>query len=235
MRFAYDPAIVARYPDVVGGILLARGLRGGPTPPDLLDRYRAEQAAVRARIGDQPLSQIESLAAWRTVFRSFGVDPTQIRSAAEALLRRLTKQGDLPSINLLVDLGNLVAIRRAVPVAVMDMRAAVGGITVRFAAGDEPFINLGADAVEHPDPGEVIFIDDARAVYARRWCWRQSAASAAREDTTDVIITVEAHHSGARADIEAALGDLEALFRHYAGGTYQVGILDRDRIELIEQ
>ncbi|MCS7071457.1 MAG: phenylalanine--tRNA ligase beta subunit-related protein, partial [Anaerolinea sp.] len=165
MRFAYDPAIVERYPDVVGGIMLARGLRGGPTPPALLEQYRAEQAAVRARIGDQPLSQIESLAAWRAVFRSFGVDPTQIRSAAEALLRRLIKQGDIPSINLLVDLGNLVAIRHALPVAVMDMRAAAGGITVRFAAGDEPFVNLGSDAVEHPDPGEVIFTDDARTVY----------------------------------------------------------------------
>ena len=39
------------------------------------------------------------------------------RSAAEALLRRLTKQGSIPSINTLVDIGNLVSIRYALPVA----------------------------------------------------------------------------------------------------------------------
>lgn len=232
MRFAYDRAIVERYPSIVGGVILAQGMRGGPTPPDLLDRCRVEQAAVRARIGATPLSQIESLAAWRSVFRSFGVDPTQIRSAAEALLRRLTKQGDIPSINLLVDLGNLVAIRYALPVAVMDLRAAVGGITVRFADGDEPFINLGSDAVDHPDPGEVVFTDDARSVYARRWCWRQSAASAARDDTTDAIITVEAHHAGARAAVEAAVRDLHRLFAEYADGRYTVAILDKDHLIL---
>ncbi len=79
-----------------------------------------EQQGTLRRIGDTPLSQIPSLVAWRAVFRSFGVDPTQYRSAAEALLRRLTKKGDIPSINLLVDLGNLVSIRYALPVAVFD-------------------------------------------------------------------------------------------------------------------
>jgi DNA/RNA-binding domain of Phe-tRNA-synthetase-like protein len=59
--------------------------------------YRAEQQAVIARIGSRPLSEIESLAAWRSAFRAFGVEPTQYRSAAEALLRRLTKKGDIPA------------------------------------------------------------------------------------------------------------------------------------------
>ena len=35
--------------------------------------------------------------------RGFGVDPTQHRTAAEALLRRLTKKGDIPSINMIKD------------------------------------------------------------------------------------------------------------------------------------
>ena len=88
--FQYHPDILARYPNLIGGVIVARGVRNGATPPGLRALYHAEQQATLARIGSTPLSEIPSLAAWRGVFRSFGVDPTQIRSACEALLRRLT-------------------------------------------------------------------------------------------------------------------------------------------------
>jgi DNA/RNA-binding domain of Phe-tRNA-synthetase-like protein len=187
--------------------------------------YTAEQQATLARIGDTPLSDLPSLAAWRRAFTKFGVKPTQYRSACEALLRRLTKQGDIPSINTLVDIGNLVSIRYALPVAVVDRRAISGGITVHFADGTEQFTELGADEPEHPEPGEVVFTDNTKTVIARRWCWRQSAASAAREDTADAVITFEAQHEGSRADVEQAGQDLLALLQAYAGGEYKLSIL----------
>jgi DNA/RNA-binding domain of Phe-tRNA-synthetase-like protein len=224
--FRYDPAILDRFPGIVGGVILARAMTNGPAPADLRDAYLAEQRATIARIGATPLSELPSLAAWRRAFSGFGVAPTQYRSAAEALLRRLTKQGDVPSINALVDLGNLVSIRYALPVAVFDARAITGAVTVRFADGSERFTNLGQAAPEHPEPGEVIFVDEAGMVIARRWCWRQSEESAARADTTDAIVTVEAHHAGARADVEAAQRDLLALLHRYAGGEHTAGILD---------
>jgi DNA/RNA-binding domain of Phe-tRNA-synthetase-like protein len=227
--FRYDVAIVTRYPDVVGGIILARGVTNGPTPPDLQAAYAAEQAATLARLGATPLSQVASLAAWRGVFRAFGVDPTQYRSAAEALLRRLTKAGSIPNLNALVDLGNMVSIRYALPIAVCDGRGARGTTTVRFAEGSERFTNLGQAGAEHPAPGEVIFCDDDGLVSARRWCWRQSAESAAREDTTEVLITIEAHHANGRADVEAAVRDLLALLPVAAGGEVRSAVLDREQ------
>ena len=224
--FQYHADIVARYPKVVGGVILAYGMTNAPTPEHLLSTYLSEQQTVLQRIGNTPLSQLPSLSAWRSAFRGFGVDPTQYRSAAEALLRRLTKKGDIPSINTLVDLGNLVSIRYALPTAVFDTRAVQGPVTVHFSKGLERYTTLGQDEVEHPEPGEVIFSDATELVIARRWCWRQSEQSAAQMDTTDAIITVEAHHAEGRRDIEAALYDLLELLRKYAGGTYTSGILD---------
>lgn len=224
--FQYQSDVLARYPNLVGGVITAHGVTNGATPSALLDAYHAEQTAALARIGGTPLSQIESLAAWRGVFRSFGVDPTQIRSASEALLRRLTKQGDIPSINALVDLGNLVSIRYALPVAIVDLRAVTGAITVRFADGDEPFTNLGQTEITHPDPGEVIFADAADLVFARRWCWRQSDQCAARDDTTDILVTVEAQHEGGRAAVEAAVRDLTVLLAPLTSSALTSAILD---------
>ena len=135
--FSYEPEITRRFPTIVGGVIHAVGLTNGPSSPDLVAAFQAEQAAALARIGDTPLSEVPSLAAWRRAFRAFGVDPTAYRSAGEALLRRLTKQGSIPSINTLVDIGNLVAIRYALPVAMFDLGALTGGITVRIASGEE--------------------------------------------------------------------------------------------------
>jgi len=226
-RFRYDPTVVEQFPDVVGGVLLAGGLTVGETPQALAEAFAAEQRAVLDRIGQTPLSELPSLNAWRRAFRAFGVDPTAYRSAAEALLRRLTKQGSLPSISTLVDIGNLVSIRYALPVAVFDRRSITGTLTVRPATGDESFTDLGSGTTEHPEPGEVIFIDEAGRVVARRWCWRQSAESASSATTSDVLVTVEGHHASARSDVEAALADLDALLRSFAGPTETtMGIVD---------
>ena len=214
--FRYDQAVIDRYPSVVGGVIHATGVHNGAASARLLAAIRDETLAARARIGATPLSELPSLAAWRRVFRSFGVDPTQYRSAAEALLRRVVKQGELPSVGTLVDLANLVSIRYALPVAVFDLRDVAGGLVVRPARGDEPWADLGASRTGHPEPGEVIFADAADIVSARRWCWRQSAGSAAREDTGEILVTVEGHHETAADDVTRALTNLVALLAAHA-------------------
>ncbi|MBL8155331.1 MAG: hypothetical protein JNM70_14200, partial [Anaerolineae bacterium] len=207
------------------GVIVGTGLSAALVNTELAQTYLAEQRAVLSRVDDGGLSKLEPLAAWRQAFRRFGVEPTQYRSAAESLLRRLTKKGDIPSINLLVDIGNLVSIRYALPVAVIDRQAVQSPITVHFARGNERFVRLGEEDSDPIPPGEVIFTDAAGSVVARRWCWRQSAESAATPSTTDVIVTVEAHHAAGRSEVECASADLIELFSRYAGGEYASSLL----------
>ena len=226
LAFQYHPEIIQRYPQVVGGVILARGMKNGPATEALKEIYFAEQQAVIARLGNTPLSELEPLAAWRSAFRAFGVNPTQYRSAVEALLRRLTKKGDIPSINAVVDICNLTSIRYQVPVAAFDTRQLNGPITVQVASGNERFKPLFATEYENPETGEVIFADDAGLVVARRWCWRQSDESATREGTTEAIFTVEAQHPHGQEHIQAALADLQQLLETYVGGEFISGVAD---------
>jgi DNA/RNA-binding domain of Phe-tRNA-synthetase-like protein len=225
--FRYDPAIVERFPHVVGGAIHAVGLTNGPSSAALAAAFENVQDVVIARAGAASPADVPSLAAWRRVFRGFGVDPTAYRSAAEALLRRLTKQGSLPSINTLVDCGNLVSIRYALPVAVFDLRAMTGATTVRFATGQESFTDLGTDERAAPERGEVIFSDEADLVAARRWCWRQAAETASGPGTSTILVTVEGHHDAAKDDVTAAVSDLTDLLDAYARpAALASGILD---------
>jgi DNA/RNA-binding domain of Phe-tRNA-synthetase-like protein len=230
--FRYADELLAVFPATRGGVIHAVGLNNGATPSALIDRYRVEQDRVKSDIGDSPLSELPSVSAWRSTFAKFGVKPTQYRSAVEALLRRLTKQGDIPSINLLVDMANLVSIRHRLPVAVFDQAETSGVTTVRFAAGDEQFTDLGSDGQSNPEPGEVIFVDEDGLVSARRWCWRQSDQSAARLSTTEALITVEGQHDSAQADVSAALDDLLGLLAvHQPGASATFDLLSPGHAE----
>ena len=226
LAFTYHRDVLDAFPNTVGGIILADSLGNGQSPEPLLDAYYAEQQATLIRIGSTPLSELVPLAAWRSVFRQFGVNPTKYRSAPEALLRRLTKQGDIPSINTLVDIANMISIRYILPVAVFDTQHLQGGITVQFADGSERFTPLGTSTVEHPEKGEIVFSDESKLIVARRWCWRQSAESAAGESLKSAVITIEAQHNTGQQEVEAALQDMMELLGSYAKGTISWGILD---------
>ena len=224
--FAYDEAIIERFPTIRAGVIRANNLDNVPSPPELLDEYRAEQRAAAERLNATAIAEIPSIAAWRRAFTEFGAKPTKYRVAAEALLRRLSKHGDIPTINTLVDIGNLVSIRYAMPVAVFDQANASGHTTVRFATGAELFTDLGTTDSVHPDPGEVIFVDETNVVSARRWCWRQGAQSATGAATTEALIVVEGHHDTAGQDVESALTDLASLLAaHQPGGRIESYVL----------
>jgi DNA/RNA-binding domain of Phe-tRNA-synthetase-like protein len=209
--FAYDDAVAGRYPEIRAGVIHATGLTNGPSPQELLDEYGAEQRAASGRLEVTAIADMPQIAAWRRAFTRFGAKPTQHRNAAEALLRRLAKRGDIPTINTLVDIGNLVSIRYAMPVAVFDRANVADSIAVRFATGAELFTDLGSTESVHPDPGEVVFVDEDNVVAARRWCWRQSAQSATGPTTVEALIVVEGLHDDAGQGTESALADLASL------------------------
>jgi DNA/RNA-binding domain of Phe-tRNA-synthetase-like protein len=86
---------------------------------------------------------------------------------------------------------------------------------VRHASGTETYSTF-AGTTEHPEPGEVIFADDAGRAHARRWTNRQSGRSAVRDTTRSVLIVAEALHDTASDDVghlvAAVAAELEAVW-----------------------
>ena len=92
----------------------------------------------------------------------------------DALRRRLARTARLPRINAAVDCYNLVSVSHGVPAGAFDLDAVHGDIVVGFAAGHEEFTPLGEpDTVEHPRPGEVIYLDRT-SVLTRHWNHRDA-------------------------------------------------------------
>lgn len=218
MTFHYDDAVLTRFPALRAGIIELSGAHNGPSPGALIEQFADEQALAALQLDGVALAEVASIAAWRRTFSAFGVSPTRYRNAAEALLRRVQKKGGVPSVSLLVDLGNLVSIRHRLPLAVIDADRVAGAVTVREATGTERFDDLGGTDADRPEPGEIVMVDDDGEVVTRRWCWRQSTRSGVSEPTTRLLIAVEGHHDGAAADVATALHSFAELFDRYLPG-----------------
>lgn len=209
MRFSYSTHVQQTFPARATAVILIDEVN------DRADIATASEAFCQiaaARLAGGPEGEFAEIQAWRRAFSTMGLKPTQYRCAAEALLRRYRKEGSLPSLHPLVDLCNAASIAFAVPIAVFDLDHIAGDLVVRQADGTERYANF-ADEIEHPDPGEVIFADDAGNAHARRWANRQSKLSAVGSDTTTAMIIAEGLHDNAADDLERLITQLGDVVR----------------------
>ena len=162
------------------------------------------------------------MLAWAEAFRAFGAKPQRTRPSVTALLRRVP---ELPRVDRLTDAYNAVSIRYGVPAGGEDLDAYEGPMRLVRAAGDEPFATTagGEPAMETPEPGEVVWRDDA-GVTCRRWNWRQTTRTRLTTGTTRAVFVLDA--LGALPDDRlAAAGD--ALATALAAGSPHATIRTR--------
>jgi DNA/RNA-binding domain of Phe-tRNA-synthetase-like protein len=223
MHVEHHERIRADFPALVAGVLHVDGIHADVDVEDLVARHLA---VGRARLAGATESELPQVRAWRRAFAAMGLKPTQYRCASEALLRRLRRDGDLPRLHPLVDLCNAVSVASGIPVAALDLAHVTGDLQVRHADGRERYLPFGGTE-EHPDAGEIVFVDDAGRAHSRRWTNRQSAASAVRRSTSTVLIVLEALHDGAARDVRAAVATLAAGIERTWARTPATAVLDR--------
>ncbi len=154
------------------------------------------------------------IAAWRRGYSQMGLKPTKYRSAAEALLRRFKREGELPRVHPLIDLCNAMSLAFALPVAVFDLAQVDQFLEVRHARGTETYLAWSGETQSVPE-GEVIFADAADHAHARRWTFRQSRKSTVSAETRRALVVAEGLHDSADEDIRELL---DALDQELTGG-----------------
>lgn len=134
----------------------------------------ALRRACKDVLDGQPAWADAHLSAWSDIFRAFGAKPKRTPCSAEALRKRVLRDGSMAALDPMVDLYNAVSLRYAVPVGGENADAYRGSPRLVIASGSEPFDTMkeGLPATEYPEPGEVVWCDDT-GVTCRRWNWRQ--------------------------------------------------------------
>lgn len=185
------PEVLALRPDYRAMLVAVDGITPGPSDAtsDVL-LSDAEESATRA-LAETAVTDVPHVAAWRDAYSAFGAKPGRTRNSLEALLRRAPS--GLPRVNRLTDVYNAISVAHQVPLGGEDLAAYDGAPHLVRATGAEVFDTTadGADVVEHPEPGEVVW-RDATGVTCRRWNWRQGRRTRLREDTTSALFIIDA-------------------------------------------
>ncbi|WP_298556941.1 B3/B4 domain-containing protein [Streptomyces luteogriseus] len=197
----------------------AHGLVNGPSNEAgsaLLDDAARRLAA---RLDGRAPHEDSHMAAWRQVYTAFGSKPSRTRNSAEALAKRALSDAGLPRINLLVDLYNAVSVAHLIPVGGEDIDRIEGDMRLIRATGEEDFVTVagGAETVEHPDTGEVVWRDDM-GVTCRRWNWRQGPRTRLTEETTSGVFLLESLAPMPVAEVAAAAAELAGLLAEFSPG-----------------
>jgi DNA/RNA-binding domain of Phe-tRNA-synthetase-like protein len=186
-----DDAVFSLRPDYRAVLVAVDGLVPGPSDPASDALLAAAEEVARRAASERPVDQLPHVAAWRDAYRAFGAKPQRTRNSVEALLRRAAS--GLPRVNRLTDVYNAVSVLHQIPVGGEDLSRYSGAPRLLRATGTELFDTMadGVTVTEHPEPGEVVWCDDA-GVTCRRWNWRQARRTQLRDDTTSALFILDA-------------------------------------------
>ncbi|HEX2176812.1 MAG TPA: phenylalanine--tRNA ligase beta subunit-related protein, partial [Nocardioidaceae bacterium] len=207
-----DAAVFELRPDYRAVLLAVEGLVPRPSDSASDALLQAAEAAAAEALRARSAQELPHVAAWREAYRAFGAKPQRTRNSLEALLRRAAS--GLPRVNRLTDVYNAVSVLHQLPLGGEDLTRYTGAPRLVRATGSERFDTLaeGSVVIEHPDPGEVVWCDDA-GVTCRRWNWRQGRRTQLTESTTRAFFVFDRLDGLAIDELHGAADELAGLLR----------------------
>ena len=224
--YSISDEVFAKFPAYTRGVVLAYDVHNGDSSAELVALLRAAEASLRERLILEGLTAEPRIAAWRDAYRAAGIKPSEFRASIEAMSRRALRSQELPSINALVDIGNVISLRHLAPVGGHAIDRLQGDIMLRPARGTETFVAFGSEVVEHPEAGEIVFVE-GDTVLTRRWTWRQANHTLTLPETTAIEFNVDGLTPITPAEVAGICDEVVELVQRFCGGHCRYELLTR--------
>ena len=233
LLYTIDNEIFDLFPGYCRGVVLAFDIENGDSPPELTAMLRDAEASLRNIINKDEVATHPRINSWREAYRAFGAKPAKFRSSIEAMVRRVLNDNELPNINTIVDIGNIISLRHIVTVGGHAIDEVSDNISLRKATGGEEFIAFGTEKTENPAPGEIIFAE-GNIVLTRRWSWRQAVHTSTLISTASVEMNIDGLPPVTMDEVDKICRETAELIQKYCGGRlgYEILTEDNPKMEL---
>jgi DNA/RNA-binding domain of Phe-tRNA-synthetase-like protein len=225
--YSVSNEVFEKFPGYVRGVVIANNVKNGDSPQELIQLLRDAETLLCNQLKIETLVEDPRIKVWREAFRSFGAKPSEFRPSLEAMARRVLRGDQIPSINALVDIGNIISLRHLVNVGGHAIDGLTGNMVLRPATGHESFIAFGSNEVEHPLEGEIIFAE-GDVVLTRRWAWRQSNHTLTLPSTTDIEFNIDGLPPVAVVEVEDICNEVTEMVGLFCGGQIRHEILTQE-------
>ncbi len=221
-KFIVEDKMFDNYPNLEVGIIVCKNVNNSEIDESFYDEFSKEKEKVITKFSDVALAEYPVISEWRKVYKSFG--EKKARSSIEALIRRTVNGNEIPRINPLVDIYNMISIKYELPCGGENLDKVDGDIVLGFASGNEKFVELGSSEEETVNEGEIVYrFNDT--VICRNFNYRESDITKLDNNTKNCVLVIENILDGNLVD---ALDELKLLVEKLLDGTCEIHILDKD-------
>jgi DNA/RNA-binding domain of Phe-tRNA-synthetase-like protein len=220
MSLTIDSKLKTRFPDLNILTFHIEGVHVRKRD-DELEKFKME--VTRQIRDDYSLDSVKdhpTFRAYRDFFWSIKIDPTKIRPAAEALIRRILAGKTLPRINTLVDVYNLASIKSRIALATFDADQVKGELLMRFAEEGEQFYGIGMDKPLILKGGEIVVSDEEKLVAV--YPYRDADSTKVTEKTENITVVVCGVPGIPKRDLENAFQVTVEYIKRFCGGEKEI-------------
>lgn len=154
------------------------------------------------------LTENHIIRAYREFFWQIGTDPTKIRPSSEALIRRFLKWNTIPTINNVVDAGNVASMTTMIPIGLYDADLIDEYLQLRFASQGERFEDImGNESILKND--QILLADKSGPIHI--FLHRDSRRTMIRNTTKRVLIVGCGVQNVDRELVEMAVDEVVSL------------------------
>lgn len=215
MFFKIDKKMLDTNGGLYTGIVIVEGVDNKSKKEGINECLSNEISKTSEALENASVKDLNEIELYRNAFKSFNINPSKYPCSIEAILGRIAKKGEIPSINPIVDLANYISLKYKVPVGVHDINTLNADLVVRLSTDEDcenDENNIGSDELK---PGEPIYVSGT-SVRTRRWMWRQMPAGRVDENSTSFIIPIDGFVEN-KDVIDSAVKELSELINAYFG------------------
>jgi DNA/RNA-binding domain of Phe-tRNA-synthetase-like protein len=216
MRLKIDSKLKTRFPDLNVLTFHINGVHIQKRDSELEDFKADVTRQVREEYDLESVKDHPTFRAYRDFFWSIKIDPTKIRPAAEALIRRILAGKTLPCINTLVDVYNLTSIKSRIALATFDSDKLEGDLLMRFAEEGERFYGIGMKKPLILKGGEIVVSDEEKLVAV--YPYRDADNTKVTEKTENITVVVCGVPSITEQELENASQVAIEYITRFCGG-----------------
>jgi DNA/RNA-binding domain of Phe-tRNA-synthetase-like protein len=215
LAFHIDPSLIKI--GITGEFIAMRGLTNRDTDPEFEEIKKRELEAVLSELNFDSLDSDPILQGFRALHKEMGCANRKNIPAPENLLKLFAKTGDLPHVNLLVDIYNLISIKTRLALGAHNIDKIDGGVTLRPTDGTESFWPIGSPEPKSVKSNEYSYVDDANDIICRLEV-RQVEKTKATLDIRNCFYIIQGNRATSPEYLNAATKELIELTTRFCGG-----------------
>ncbi|MFI3124503.1 B3/4 domain-containing protein [Streptococcus suis] len=224
-QFIIDQSFWNLFPQAKIGVLLLKNYQNSDqSSQEIIQLLEDSLPLAQAHLTEDVFSDNPVIQVYRKAYQQFKTKKGA-RSSIEALLKRVSGNNPVRSINPLVDIYNAASLRYALPVGAEDLDTFVGNLQLTITEGGDEFYLIGDDTNQPTLPGELCYKDQAGAV-CRCFNWRDGERTMITDQTKNAFLVIELLDIERLDALQEALNFIEEAAQQYLQAETSQFILD---------